>query len=267
MLRRSVVVKGWVGAGALLLATGSAWGQQMFIYPQKGQSPQQQAQDTAECQAWATQQTGGPMAAAPMASAPPRRRARSRARRGAPRSARSAARSGATRARVAIGVRPAPWWGNPPARPDAAAAAAQAQNQQMQAAQADTSQAPWPRARRQRLFGELAMRTMTMKKLQAAGLGVTLTCRAWSLPRRRRASTMAQAHAVRGERGERVTANGKCEPSAPGGNNPAALLKWMRKGCCDRQRRERPEDEIKASTIVDGQLMPRASRTARRGAW
>ena len=52
---------GWTRAGvvalALLLASGTAWGQS-FIYPQKGQSPQQQAQDTAECQMWATQQTG-----------------------------------------------------------------------------------------------------------------------------------------------------------------------------------------------------------------
>ena len=62
---RSVMVKGWVVTGTLLLATSSAWGQQVFIYPQKGQSAQQQAQDTGECQAWATQQTGGPMAAAP----------------------------------------------------------------------------------------------------------------------------------------------------------------------------------------------------------
>src|SRR5260370_19595288 len=69
---RSAILKGWVVTGALLLATGSAWGQQVFIYPQKGQSPQQQAQDTGECQAWATQQTGGAMAAPPpMASAPP----------------------------------------------------------------------------------------------------------------------------------------------------------------------------------------------------
>jgi hypothetical protein len=67
---RSVIMKGWVVTGALLLATGSAWGQQVFIYPQRGQSPQQQAQDTGECQAWATQQTGGPMAA-PQAAAPP----------------------------------------------------------------------------------------------------------------------------------------------------------------------------------------------------
>ena len=66
-----------VTAAALLLAAGSAWGQgQMFVYPQRGQSPQQQAQDTGECQAWATQQTGGnpgkaappPPAAAPTTS-------------------------------------------------------------------------------------------------------------------------------------------------------------------------------------------------------
>jgi outer membrane protein with glycine zipper len=53
--------RGWVRAGSaaagLLLAAGTAWGQ-TFVYPQRGQSPQQQAQDQAECQAWATQQTG-----------------------------------------------------------------------------------------------------------------------------------------------------------------------------------------------------------------
>ncbi len=67
---RSVLVRGWVVAGTLLLMVSSAWGQQVFIYPQRGQSPQQQAQDTGECQAWAQQQTGGPMAA-PQAVAPP----------------------------------------------------------------------------------------------------------------------------------------------------------------------------------------------------
>src|SRR5882672_11503625 len=67
---RSVVMKGWVVTGALLIASGSAWGQQVFVYPQKGQSSQQQAQDTGECQGWATQQTGGPMAAAPQYAAP-----------------------------------------------------------------------------------------------------------------------------------------------------------------------------------------------------
>lgn len=57
---------GWAVVGTVLLVISPAWGQQMFIYPQKGQTPQQQAQDTAECQAWATQQTGvNPMAGPP----------------------------------------------------------------------------------------------------------------------------------------------------------------------------------------------------------
>ena len=68
---RSVMVKGWMVTGALLIASGSAWGQQVFVYPQKGQSPQQQSQDTNECQGWASQQTGGPNAAPQMAAPPP----------------------------------------------------------------------------------------------------------------------------------------------------------------------------------------------------
>ena len=51
-----------------LITPGLAWSQQMFVYPQRGQSPQQQARDQGECQAWAVQQTGyNPM----MAQAPP----------------------------------------------------------------------------------------------------------------------------------------------------------------------------------------------------
>ena len=61
-----------IGVAALLIAT-SAWGQQLYIYPQRGQSFDQQAVDKAECQRWATEQTGynpatpppPPMAAAP----------------------------------------------------------------------------------------------------------------------------------------------------------------------------------------------------------
>jgi len=65
-------VTAWAMGGALVLATGSVWGQQPFIYPQKGQSPQQQAQDQGECQAWATQQTGvNPMAIASTPSMAP----------------------------------------------------------------------------------------------------------------------------------------------------------------------------------------------------
>ena len=67
-------VKGWAMVGSLLFAPGITWGQQTFVYPQKGQTPQQQAQDQAECQGWATQQTGmNPMAPPPppaMATAP-----------------------------------------------------------------------------------------------------------------------------------------------------------------------------------------------------
>lgn len=44
-----------LGAG-VLLAAGPASGQ--YVYPTKGQSPQQQQRDQAECQAWATQQPG-----------------------------------------------------------------------------------------------------------------------------------------------------------------------------------------------------------------
>lgn len=40
------------------VAPGGARAQQLFIYPQKGQSAEQQAQDKAQCQTWATQQTG-----------------------------------------------------------------------------------------------------------------------------------------------------------------------------------------------------------------
>ena len=68
---------GWTSAGAvagvLLLGSGAGWAQ-AFVYPQKGQTPQRQAQDQAECQAWATQQTGinpgMPAAPPPTAQAP-----------------------------------------------------------------------------------------------------------------------------------------------------------------------------------------------------
>ena len=140
LLTRSVWVKGWVGAGALLLATGSAWGQQMFIYPQKGQSPQQQAQDTGECQAWAQQQTGGPMAAAPMASAPPVTASPLRgAGRGAAIGAVGGAIGGDAGKGAAIGAATGAMVGGIRRRDQMQQQeAAQAQNQQMQAAQADT---------------------------------------------------------------------------------------------------------------------------------
>lgn len=54
----------------LLLASASASAQQVFVYPNKGQSAQQTEQDKYACYDWAKQQTGfDPMSA--QASAPP----------------------------------------------------------------------------------------------------------------------------------------------------------------------------------------------------
>jgi hypothetical protein len=60
------------GFAVLLVACllpGATAAQQMFVFPAKGQSPQQQAQDEAACNSWATNQTGFNPAQAP--SAPP----------------------------------------------------------------------------------------------------------------------------------------------------------------------------------------------------
>ena len=137
--RRSMLVKGWVATGALLVATGSAWGQQVFIYPQKGQSPQQQQQDTAECQAWATQQTGGPMAAPQMAAAPPPTSSPARgAARGAAVGAVGGAIGGDAGKGAAIGAATGAMVGGMRRRDQMQQQeAAQAQNQQMQAAHAE----------------------------------------------------------------------------------------------------------------------------------
>ena len=58
----------------LAIANGTATAQQMYIYPNKGQSADQQGRDQYECSSWATQQTGfNPTMPAPTAqsSAPP----------------------------------------------------------------------------------------------------------------------------------------------------------------------------------------------------
>ncbi len=58
------------GAAVLLIAW-SALAQQPIIYPAKGQSPQKQNSDTAECQLWAKQTTGvDPVAIAQQAAQP-----------------------------------------------------------------------------------------------------------------------------------------------------------------------------------------------------
>ena len=138
---RSVIMKGWVVTGALLLATGNAWSQQVFIYAQKGQSPQQQAQDTSECQAWASQQTGGAMAAPPPASAPPPPTASPArgAARGAAVGAVGGAIAGDAGKGAAIGAATGAMMGGMRRRDQMQQAQAQqAQAQQSQAAHADT---------------------------------------------------------------------------------------------------------------------------------
>ena len=137
--RRSVVVTGWVATGALLLATGSAWGQQVFVYPQKGQSPQQQQQDTGECQGWATQQTGGPMAAPQAAAPPPTTASPMRgAARGAAVGAVGGAIGGDAGKGAAIGAATGAMVGGMRRRDQMQQQeAAHAQNQQMQAAQSE----------------------------------------------------------------------------------------------------------------------------------
>ncbi len=54
------------------LASGSAWAAEPFIYPEKGQSPEQMEKDKSECYTWAKQQTGfDPMQPPQAAPAPP----------------------------------------------------------------------------------------------------------------------------------------------------------------------------------------------------
>jgi len=63
-LRHLSVIAGWVLAGS------GAWAQQ-YVYPAKGQSPDQQKTDESACYGWAVQQTGFDPARAPPPAAPP----------------------------------------------------------------------------------------------------------------------------------------------------------------------------------------------------
>ncbi len=51
--RTTLICAAWLAA----LASQAAWAQQ-YVYPAKGQSPQQQKNDEAACHSWAVQQTG-----------------------------------------------------------------------------------------------------------------------------------------------------------------------------------------------------------------
>ena len=55
----------------LTLALGNAWAAEPYIYPAKGQSPQQTEKDKSECYTWAKQQTGFDPMQAPEAAPPP----------------------------------------------------------------------------------------------------------------------------------------------------------------------------------------------------
>lgn len=56
------------GFGLMVATTAAAQGK-AFVYPQQGQSPQQQAQDESECRAWAAQQAPAPGAPPPGSNA------------------------------------------------------------------------------------------------------------------------------------------------------------------------------------------------------
>ena len=47
-------------AGLAIMAPLPSLGQQIYAYPTKGQSPDQQSRDQQECSGWATQQAGNP---------------------------------------------------------------------------------------------------------------------------------------------------------------------------------------------------------------
>jgi len=85
-----------LGGLACLGFTASVSAQQPFVYPAKGQSSQRMATDKAECQAWATQQTGfDPMLAATSQSAPAQQQQKGGVLRGGARGAAAGAAIGA----------------------------------------------------------------------------------------------------------------------------------------------------------------------------
>ena len=92
MMRGLCTKAGAAAAGFLLFTFATAWGQQ-FVYPQKGQTPQRQSQDQADCQQWAMQQTG--INPGMPAQAPPPQQPQSSPLRGAARGAAVGAVGGA----------------------------------------------------------------------------------------------------------------------------------------------------------------------------
>jgi hypothetical protein len=62
---------GRLAAGALVLCLPALAAAQSFVYPERGQTPQQQEADRAQCYSWAAQQTGFDPASARVTTAPP----------------------------------------------------------------------------------------------------------------------------------------------------------------------------------------------------
>ena len=72
-MRRSMVAR-WMAPSliAVVAWTSGAQAQQVFVYPQRGQSPEQQQRDRFECHQWAVQQSGfDPMATQTAQASPP----------------------------------------------------------------------------------------------------------------------------------------------------------------------------------------------------
>jgi hypothetical protein len=67
------IVAGWMAAPLVtaLVWAGGAQAQQLFVYPQRGQSTEQQKRDQFECHQWAVQQSGVDPTAPKTAQAPP----------------------------------------------------------------------------------------------------------------------------------------------------------------------------------------------------
>lgn len=70
VFRRKHLLLLLLGLGSLLSAA-QVLGQELFIYPSRGQSPQQQSRDRYECHTWAVQQTGFDPTASQTAQMPP----------------------------------------------------------------------------------------------------------------------------------------------------------------------------------------------------
>jgi len=65
------ILRGMIVAAATVSFAASLAHAQQFVYPSKGQSPEQQKKDEYECHQWAVQQTGVDPSKAQPASGPP----------------------------------------------------------------------------------------------------------------------------------------------------------------------------------------------------